>query len=376
MSVIAEAHPRITLPWLNNCLSAHRGSSAITDHAIEDVGTGSGFAGTVLRVSLTYDPPCDAPANVIVKLPVKAGDIMNMLKSQDMLLRESHFYRDMAPGLGLRTPHIYHVEIDGEDFAIVMEDLGDIKPPDTMEMVDIDEAKNALVAIAELHAAFWNSPEVESAWLAPIAPSSPEIRNQLDNGLTSTINIMEASDIDVDYALACARTLKKVLPKFPDQIPMLKPITVIHGDFHRNNLHIDGGNVTIYDWQAVMKGVPLSDVANFLITGLDASALNETRDELLRAYHVSLQKNGISDYSLKQVKRAYDQAATDIVIKLLVVIGTVDLDVEGGDELAETILSRIDSHARNVNAIWKLRFLPLVFLVIRIINFFARPSRI
>jgi aminoglycoside phosphotransferase (APT) family kinase protein len=374
MSALAASHERITLDWINHCLADHRGSSTVTDHSVEDVGTGSGFAGTVLRVELTYDSPCDGPTSVIVKLPVKAGEIMDMLKAQDMLLRESHFYRDMAPRLSIKTPHVYHVEINGEDFAIIMQDLGDIKPDEGITTVEIEDAKKALAAIAELHAAYWNSPETDDPLLTPIGPRSPEIRKQLDDGLSKAIEMLEASDSNLDYAIKCARILRKVIPKFPEEFPLMKPITLVHGDYHPGNLHIDGDSVTIYDWQSIMKGEPAGDIANFLITSLEASDLDAMRDELLMAYYEALVSHGIDDFSIKKLNSAFDQASTQVVIKLLIVLGRVDTDVEGGDELFEIFMTRIDAHAQRVGAKWKLRLMPLIFLVIRIVNFFSKKS--
>ena len=114
------AEKKITLKWLNQCLTDYRGESTVVERLIKDIGTGSGFAGSVLRVTLTYDVPSEAPANIIVKLPVKEGELLEMMKAQNMLLRESLFYRDMAAKLSITTPQIYYVEVESEDFAIVM----------------------------------------------------------------------------------------------------------------------------------------------------------------------------------------------------------------------------------------------------------------
>jgi aminoglycoside phosphotransferase (APT) family kinase protein len=379
----------ISTQWLNHALAKHRADAAITAYQIEDVGIGKGFGGTVLRASLTYDgethdpktrdpktrdPKTKAPRSVIIKLPVRDADTLEALGVQGMLEREARFYAELAPTADLDTPDIYYVEYNETGFAIVMEDLGDIKRPDRLLLSD-DEMKKALSAAAKLHATFWNHSVTQLDWLAPV--TNGDEASRADNGvrLQEAIRLVEASDQDCSYTLNCLYRLKRLLPKAPNTVPLPNPVTLAHGDFHGDNLHISGDQVTIFDWQLVAQGTPAMDVANLIFSSSDADRYLDIVNPLLRHYHQALLHQGIRGYSFSKFKRGYGDATFFTFLKFVIILGTIDFDVQGGAEMRADIIDKLDKIAINTNVLRYCRLLPLIFVILKIINFFRRPGR-
>ena len=223
----------ITLEWLNRVLSPGR-PGYISSFRLIDVGAGTGLGGTVLRAILEH--PGDLPASVIIKLPVSDPETLEAIRQQG-ILREVQFYEHLAGQAVIRVPQIHHLEVAGEEFAIVMEDLGELKAP-TGELNTLGEydLKRALVTIARLHARFWNDPAIQETWLRPVVDTDADTRQAHAARLDRAIDWLEVSTHDCEYTLDCARRLRRLARKAPDTAPMMGPQTLVHGDFHSNNL--------------------------------------------------------------------------------------------------------------------------------------------
>ena len=292
---------KISTGWLNRALGEHAGSNRIIDYRIDNIGDGKGFGGKVLRVYLSRERPSGLES-VIVKLPVDDPDTLQSMVVQDMLLREIRFYRNLASDIDLDIPTIYYTELNGNDFAIVMEDLGDVTHR-MLKPLAMEELEVALRSAAKLHAAFWNSPILNEAWLRPVVDGNDASRNNNEQSLRHAIELLEQSPDDTAYTEACAHRLLALLPKAPRVTPLPKPVTLAHGDFHGNNLHIRGDDITIFDWQLVAKGTPAMDVANLIASSSEPGDYHQILEPLLRTYHDALMAEGITNYSFKQLQR-------------------------------------------------------------------------
>ena len=360
----------ISTGWLNRALGEHAGANRIIDYRIDNIGDGKGFGGKVLRVHLNRERPSGLES-VIVKLPVDDPDTLQSMIVQDMLLREIRFYRDLASDIDLDIPTIYYTELNGNDFAIVMEDLGDVTHR-MLKPLAMEELEVALRSAAKLHAAFWNSPILNEAWLRPVVDGNDASRNNNEQSLRHAIELLEQSSDDTAYTEACAHRLLALLPKAPRVTPLPKPVTLVHGDFHGNNLHIRGDDITIFDWQLVAKGTPAMDVANLIASSSEPGDYHQILEPLLRTYHDALMAEGITNYSFKQLQRGYADAMFFTFLKFLIVVGTINYAVDGGEALQQNILPRLNTLAKNADARGYIRRLPFLFVIIRIINFFHR----
>ena len=364
----------ITTGWLGNALAPYAGSNQLTDSRLENIGDGKGFGGKTLRAHLTWDGPSDLNS-VIVKLPVDDPDTLHAMVVQGMLLREVRFYRELASDIDLDIPRIYHTELningDPNAFAIVMADLGEVKHQ-MLKPLELGELEVAMRSAAKLHAAFWNSPILETDWLRPVVDGDDESRDDNRIRMQHALELLRENPIDTTYVEDCIEQLLVLLPKAPKTTPLPSPVTLAHGDFHGNNLHIQGDDITVFDWQLVAKGTPAMDIANLIASSSEPADFDKIAEHLLKTYHDALVAEGITSYSYKNLKQGFTDAMFFTFLKFVVVVGTISYDAEGGDELQQDIMPKLDRMARNADAKGYIKKLPFMFVIIRIINFFNR----
>lgn len=356
--------------WLNTALADLAGDNRLLDFRIEDIGDGKGYGGKTLRLHLAWRDASKL-ASVIVKLPVDDATSLEALRVQNMLLREVRFYRELASDIDLDIPEIYYTEIEDNDFIIVMEDLGDVTFR-AKEPLNSQELRLALCSAAKLHAAFWNSPILEASWLRPIADGDDASRENNRQSLIHAIQLLEACPNETEYVRPCAHQLIELLPKAPKVTPLPSPVTLAHGDFHGNNLHIVGDDITIFDWQLVAKGTPMMDVANLITSSSEPEDYQKIVEPLLRTYHDALKQEGVKNYSYRKLQSGFSDAMFFTFLKFLMILGTINFDVEGGDEMRRDTIRKLNLLAKNADAAGYIKKLPFLFMIIRIINFFNR----
>jgi aminoglycoside phosphotransferase (APT) family kinase protein len=145
------------------------------------------------------------------------------------------------------------------------------------------------------------------------------------------------------------------------------PLTLIHGDFHRKNVHFRAdGTLVIFDWQAVETNAPATDVANWLLTNLSVEDRQTHEFRLLKHYHSSLGKECSANYSFRKLKADYRQALLSAAVRMYYVLELVDLDVDGGDELAPVYLARIEQAAKDHKLLAIFRALGILVLMTRL----------
>lgn len=292
-----------------------------------------------------------------------------------MLLREVLFYRELASDIDLDVPTVYYTELnsngDPNSFAIVMADLGEVKHR-MLKPLELEELEVAMRSAAKLHAAFWNSPVLEADWLRPVIDGNDESRDDNRIRVQHALKLLRESPEDTSYVEACIEQLLVLLPKAPKTTPLPSPVTLAHGDFHGNNLHIRGKDITVFDWQLVAKGTPAMDIANLIASSSEPADFDEIAEHLLKTYHEAIIAEGITNYSYNKLKQGFSDAMFFTFLKFVVVVGTISYDAEGGDEMQKDIMPKLDMMARNADAQGYIKKLPFMFVIIRIINFFNR----
>ena len=87
-----------------------------------------------------------------------------------------------------------------------------------------------------------------------------------------------------------ARRVREAVPRFAELCAELEaapiPDTLVHGDFHPNNVVIERGRYTIFDWTDACVAHPFVDLLTFFHTFGPPSTDVEVRDRLLEHYLV------------------------------------------------------------------------------------------
>ncbi len=200
----------------------------------------------------------------------------------DTLAPEAHFYGELAPRLGVRTPRAYYTGLEESTgrALVVMDDvigtggrfLGAHEP------YPIETVRSSLDQLAALHAATWGDPVPEGCdWLHPrmavMAEMYPTelLQELLDDGRADGL----PAELRYGERLTAALLATAELPQ----------TCVIHGDTHSGNVYLDAdGQACWLDWQVIQPGNWAVDVAYHLSTVLEVAARREHEADLLRWY--------------------------------------------------------------------------------------------
>ena len=360
---------QITPAWLTTVLSedylAEKGH--IVSCEATQIAIGEGFAGRLYRLSLTFHK--GSPSTLIAKLATDYGPLKDAM-SADELYREARFYEQIAPQVGIEIPKVYYAAYGDDELVILMEDLGEIELGTDGLGADLAQTERAFAAIAQFHTQWWNHEVTDKTWLAAAAESTAV--NELARGLEVSL---EKYGDQYPYLARCVSVFLKHLPNLPMDLAKPPPLTLIHGDFHRKNVHFrDDGSLVIFDWQAVETNAPVTDATNWLLMNLSVEDRRAHEFRLLEHYHSSLGTECTANYSLRRLKADYRQALVSAAIRMYYILELVDLDVEGGDDLAPVYLERIEQAARDHKLLIIFRALGILVLVTRLQNLLRRSK--
>ena len=133
---IADAPEAITPAWLTDALvrGGFLSDARVTDAVLRPLGTGQ--MSDSLRVELTYDRSTDAPTTLVAKLPAADPTSRTTALSLRNYEKEVRFYQQLAPTLPMRTPAVYHADIDVTTaaFVLLLEDLAPAVQGDQLEL--------------------------------------------------------------------------------------------------------------------------------------------------------------------------------------------------------------------------------------------------
>jgi len=207
---------------------------------------------------------------------------------------EIHFYRELAPTAGLRTPRCRYAEVDPATSynVLVTEDVGaGVTFPDGRDPLTPDQVAQSLSELAGLHAATWRRPGLADApWLASrmelytVHRGVPDIVRNFESepgaGLPAAVR-------DAERLIAAYRVLAA-------EVAAADPWCVVHGDAHIRNIWLDPtGRPSFIDWQLVQRGPWYLDVGYHIATMLSVEDRRAHQDALVAEYLDRLVAGGI-----------------------------------------------------------------------------------
>ncbi len=314
---------------------------------------GNGLVGTSIRFALTYDAPEDgAPASVVGKFPATDDTSRQSGAGMRLYLRETSFYRHIAPLADIHTPAVFFNQFDPDthEFLLLFEDLTPARGGDQLAGCDANDARTAMLEIAGLHAPLWGSPDVdgfsflglphdETARIAQlVAPVAGLFRERFDGAL------------EPDVMNAVMRLVPLGDALMFDTPPQR---TVLHGDFRLDNVLFDvkGGTwpLATLDWQTIGRGCGTQDASYFLGAGLREPDRAAYEQDLLRAYHDALHSRGVRAYSWEQCWRDYRKHSLNGLFMAMFSAISVARTVRG-DEMFLTMARRHACQALELGA--------------------------
>lgn len=320
----------ITPDWLTATL--HAGGTAtkarVTSADVIRIGENEAFTwGGLYRVTLTYDPPDPAaPGSLVAKLSSADPETRAIMRLANG--REVDFYQTLARGNSLPVPLCYHADFDATSGSsiLLLQDLGPLRSVPFRAGCGPADARQVILALAKIHAAWWNSPRLaDSNGKSVLAEFS---LSQLWPGYPEMVRkILQDIDLPADF-LALGNHIAQHEAAIFTALMETAPVTCLHRDMQIDNAMFGAapadGAAVLLDWQFAGKGRGVYDVAYFLISSVKPAQRRNMERGLVALYHAELLRLGVTDYSLRQCWTDYLQSVAGKV--LMTVAATVLLD--------------------------------------------------
>ncbi|MEM1231909.1 MAG: phosphotransferase [Pseudomonadota bacterium] len=323
----------LTPAWLTVVLR-ERGLPAqaeITAVAQEQLGDGTGMMSEIARLRLTIKGEApEFPRTLVAKFPSRNPVNRESAMGYRVYEREVRYFQELDAQTDARSPQIYFVDREADNFLILMADMGDYAVGDQATGGTLAQTELMVDALARLHGGFWGQVDALD-WVPGIAGS-----------------------YHADTMLAlCELGWQNMTERFPDQLPTAiagqgaaffaalpglqarmaeAPITLLHGDFRMENVlfgtQANHEPVVIIDWQGPLLGKGMVDVALMLAQSTQSAVRSAHERALIARYVGELVKVGVSDYDQAQAWHDYREAVLYNWVYVAVVSGTLDVHNE------------------------------------------------
>lgn len=313
----------------------------VRDASIEQIGVGVGVSSALYRVNLSGGPEC--PESVVVKLPALDEAAVFTSTVLRMYLREAAFFSELAGQAPIRVPICHHAAVDEEShFALVLEDLGDLRAVDQITGMSVDDAQRAVDGLAAWHATWWGRAE-------PLAEAGTTVSlgDPIYKAVLPTVFAEGWEKLGAELEIPAA--IQEVGPRWSDAMPgmldrlAVEPTTMIHGDFRADNLFFQpDGSVASVDFQLIGTGRGAYDLAYFLTQSLDDGTASGHEKDLFERWTNGLRAAGVSDADLAECWDDYRVAALFCLVYPVVAWRGMDAGDPRQLDLASTMLRRLE----------------------------------
>ena len=345
----------VTAQWMQQALAAGGASdlAPVKEIAWEEIGSGVGFMGTILRCQIRYgeskaatEQACCAPRTVIVKLPSPLAKNRRLGRRLGLHRRGYDFYKLIAPQAPVRSPALLYGDYEAGSgrYVLVLEDFGGWQTVSHFDGASAEQTRRAIRAIARLHGTYWNrtdqpplnmftdsfSPRrrmlVQLVYLAHLAPTFERFGSFFSDDMRRLAETY-AARIDTQMVRVSAG-----------------PKTLSHGDFRLDNIFFaaDGGDeIAIIDWQVIGLRCPLFDVSYFLVGSVTTEVRRQIEREVLEEYTEIIGEMGVEGFTFEACWRLYREHSLANLLVTVLACGGLTLEDEGRRRVVEVGLQRV-----------------------------------
>lgn len=352
---LVSSPAEITPEWLTQALhGAGLGLGAHVSEITARTQVGTGQMAQNVRFALSWKGEAsDVPTSVIGKFPSDDPTSRATGTGQGAYVKEAEFYRQIAPTVGIRTPHCFAVEIAPAtgDFVILMEDLAGSVQGDQIEGCSVDQAAVAMQEAAKLHAPRWGDATLTDLdFLTRPGPEGSALLQGIYGALFPGFEARYAARLDPDV-LEVARRLGESVGTWSSALTT--PLTVTHGDYRLDNMlfgrDASAPPLVTVDWQTVACGFGTGDVSYFLGAGLLPEVRRREEEGLVREYWEALCAHGVVGFSWDDCWHDY-RHLTFAGVVMAVVASQIVVQTERGDDMFVAMAQRHGRHALDLEA--------------------------
>lgn len=330
----------------NDVLSKAR----ITDVSSANLGLGVGIMAEVSRLSIAYDKPEEgAPATIISKFPTADPTNLGVARMLFFYPREVAFYTKLAQYSPIRTPRLFHAELDMNDhsFVLLLEDMRNALLGDQVAGLTPAQAEAAITAVGRLHGAWWG--KVDSGEMDALFDfRNPDYCMAVQAGYQGFLapSLSNFSDCYSDYTKKTAEALAPVAAQVVKDLSS-GVRSFIHGDYRADNLlfgpSLGADGIAAIDWQISGRGGPLYDVAYLICNSVPTVYRHQAEKALLRRYHDTLLQMGVTGFSFDDCWEAYRFAVLCGLFVAIFTTGGMDVGNQRGLEMVHAVARRVDA---------------------------------
>jgi hypothetical protein len=339
---VAPNLKKIDARWLSKVLrEGGHAEAAVSAVEIEPVAF-TGATTDMARLRVSYDDSgAPGPTTLVAKIRGVRDVQRQMDQAMGLFAREAHFYGEFADHVPVKAPACYFIG-DGDETPLLLEDLATMRMGDQMEGMTMPDAEAMMDALGDLHARFWESPELEAPWLTSPAEGmhARMVVQLVSSGGPALAERYagEAPDSVIEAVVKTAPDWGRVLSRGADG-----PQTLVHNDCRLDNLFFgDDGQPRFIDWQVLARTRGTQDVGNLLAGSMSSDDLAANWERLLRRYHDRLQAGGVTGYSFDECVQHYRINVLYPLGAGMALIGM--MDIGDGRGLGDAIVIRCLRH--------------------------------
>lgn len=285
-------HPSgVTPRWLESTLGLRHGSVRSVALLDEDSGTAARA-----RIAIEADPAAGLPEVAFVKSMPRNYLQHVLMNAFDLGTREVHAYRALGDEPPVRIPRCYAAVVDDRRHRniMILEDLGPSARFRTVaDSLSAQEAEAMVDALADLHAAYWESGRFTRD-MAPLAGRSG-VANALGDVIRRQL-LGKPRGAAAELVPGWMRHQSRIFFEQSERIDAFwarQPQTLIHGDPHLGNLFFIGDAPGLLDWQVATINAGIRDVAYFATASVSPDLLRSLERGLVERYAARLGAAGV-----------------------------------------------------------------------------------
>jgi len=299
------------------------------------MGEGVGMMATLEIVEVGYagDRPTE---RFVLKLKAVGETNRAVALAFDIYRREVLFYQRIASRTEIGTPRVAVAEVVGaEDFVLMLDDLSAYRLGDQLAGCGRADAETAMVALARLHAPFWNDVDHPDLEFVPYETPSTHGDALRDGSVVGWDGTIAA------FGEHVPPSIRAVKDRFLAAVPAMQrwlvtaPTTIVHGDFRMDNLFfgdVRAGQqpLVVIDWQGCLRSKGIRDVAYLLSQSMPIDERRASERDLVELWRRTLVAEGDIDYPADQAWEDYRRAVLALWTLVVVIAGTLDAGNERG----------------------------------------------
>ena len=322
----------------------------------ELIGVGVGVASAVYRTHLTGK---GCPASVITKMPALDPNAAFTSTVLRMYIREVKFFKSLAKDMPFRVSKSYYGEVNEEtsQFAMVIEDLGNLRIVDQVKGMSIADARIAVDGLAAMHAKWWGKADALAADGTTISLGDPIY--------PAIVPMVFAEGWEkCTKEIKMPNAIMQVGPKFGENVaPLLAslaqgPNTLAHGDYRADNmLFAANDELVVLDFQLIGTGIGAYDLAYFVTQSISADDASKYERELFDRWIDGLLSGGAPRELVdkKALWEHYRSAALFCLAYPIIASRGMDLSDKRSFELVDCMNTRFDRAVRELNLVSLLK---------------------